>query len=352
MQPLQVDQKPLRALYGMTPEEMTTALAALGIQGFKVDEILRWCFRRKVASLDGFTTLTKAERSVLKENFSITNLQLKTQQRSPDGTRKFLYELHDHHLLESVLIPSDARLTLCVSTQVGCPVRCKFCASGLGGLQRNLSAAEIIGQFMAAAQVSDKEITNVVFMGTGEPFLNFAQVMQAIAILHHEQSIGLGLRKITLSTVGIVGAIEQIFHGTLFPKLAISLHAPTDELRREIIPYPNILSVAEIREFVIRYTARREQRVTLEYVMLAGTNDSPQHAHTLGRLFGKLYVKLNLIPLNAVAETNLFAPEDKAVQQFARIVSDHGMTVTIRKSHGGNIDAACGQLRAKNSNKT
>jgi 23S rRNA (adenine2503-C2)-methyltransferase len=329
----------------MLPEELEAVLPSIGIKGFKAGEVLRSCYERPASSFDAMTTLSKAERALLKEHFALTAFNLEKESQSPDGTRKFLYQLNDHRFIETVLIPEETRLTLCVSTQVGCPVRCNFCASGMLGLKRNLTTAEIVGQFIASWKRSEKSPTNVVFMGMGEPFFNFDNVMKAIQIMHHPQGLRLGLRKITLSTVGIVGFIEKLFSAPVRPKIAISLHAPTDEIRRAIIPHPKILSVREIVTFIRRYTQKTGHRVTLEYVMIAGVNSSPKEAHILGKLLRGLNVKINLIPFNPVSEVSFSPPSLEAVNEFGKIVSSYGIMVMVRAQRGDEISAACGQLR-------
>jgi 23S rRNA (adenine2503-C2)-methyltransferase len=333
------------ALYDIPIVELPARLVAIGIKGFKSNEVVKWCYERKVASFAEMTTLSLTEREILAGNFILTTLSIEQEHRSPDATRKFLLRLSDGKCVESVLIPESDRTTLCVSTQVGCPVRCAFCASGLYGLQRNLTCGEIVGQFMAAARASTTRLSNVVIMGMGEPFYNFEAVMQAIGLWHTAPGLEIGLRKITLSTIGVAGLLDKIFSAPWQPKLAISLHAPSDDLRRVIIPHDHALGVREIIAFIRRYNSEIGQRVTVEYVLLDKLNASAAEAHALARLLRGLDIKVNLIPLNPVAEISYAAPSPTAIARFADILSQYGITNMIRAQRGDHISAACGQLR-------
>lgn len=333
------------AIYDIPLAELGSRLVAAGIKGFKSKEVSKWCYQRKAAAFAEMTTLSLTEREILARHFAITTFISEREHKAPDATRKFLWRLADDQCVESVLIPESERTTLCVSTQVGCPVRCTFCASGLGGLRRNLTCAEIIGQFMAASRESRTRISNVVIMGMGEPFYNFDAVMQAIGLLHEAPGLEIGLRKITLSTVGIAGLLEKILDAPWQPKLAISLHAPSDDIRKTIIPHARALGVQEIANFIRRYNAEIGQRVTVEYVLLDKVNASAADAEALARLLRGLDVKVNLIPFNPVPEIAHRAPFRLASQRFSEALTRHGITNIIRAQRGDRISAACGQLR-------
>lgn len=340
-----------KSLYQYSPEELKEALLSLGFKGFKTREVLKWIYEKKVVSLEKMTTLSQDERGTLGESFQISPLTVKKDRGAQDGTAKFLYELKDGRYVESVLIPSSGRLTLCISSQVGCPVGCTFCASGILGLRRNLEVEEMVGQFVESSRRAPAPITNLVVMGMGEPFINFDKVMKALQIINHPEGPNLGIRRITLSTVGIKNFMEKIFTAPLHPRLAISLHAPTDELRKELIPYPHIMTIEEILEFLHSYTAQKLSRVTLEYVLLKDKNSSSAHARLLGKLFKKIPIRINLIPYNQVEGLPHLEPSGGDVDIFLQTLSSAGVKATVRGQHGDAISAACGQLRLQEEKK-
>src|SRR5437762_116667 len=288
----------------------------------------------------------RALREQLAAEFALTTPELARRERSIDGTEKFLLRLADGRQIESVFIPDTPSQTFCISTQVGCAMACTFCLTGKMGLIRNLTAGEIVGQVrvLASAIATGEATFNIVLMGMGEPLHNYDETMKALRILADEHGFDLPPRRITLSTVGLLPALERLAKEPVMPNLAISLHAPTDAQRGALVPINRKYGVKEIVEACRRFPLKKRSRITFEYVLLAGVNDSPQDARRLARLVTGVKAKVNLIPLNAAAGIPFERPSDEAVDRFARIVSEHGVIVSVRKSRGRDIRAACGQL--------
>ena len=271
-----------------------------------------------------------------------------------DGTEKFLLRLADGKHIESVFIPDTPAMTFCISTQVGCAMACAFCLTGKMGLVRNLTAGEIVGQvrvLAGALGMRDKKF-NIVLMGMGEPLHNYDETMRALRILADEHGFDMSARRITLSTVGLLPALEKLAKEPVMPNLAISLHAPTDLQRGELVPINKKYGVADIIDACKRFPLNRRSRITFEYVLLAGVNDSPQDAKKLAKLVGGVKSKVNLIPLNAAAGIPFERPSDEVIDRFAKIVADHGVNVSVRKSRGRDIRAACGQLIVEGPKKS
>ncbi|RME76645.1 MAG: 23S rRNA (adenine(2503)-C(2))-methyltransferase RlmN [Planctomycetota bacterium] len=329
------------------PPKLISRLEELGIHGFKAKEVLKWLFEQREWNPMNWSTLSKDERALIQESFDFQPLQVEAVQESKDGTKKILFQLQDGRYVESVLIPDRKRLTLCISSQVGCPVGCTFCASGLFGLTRNLKTHEILGEYLFASLLVKRPITNLVVMGMGEPFLNFSNVMKALEILNHPEGFRFGIRRMTLSTVGIQKILPRLLEAKLHPRLAISLHAPEDELRKKLIPFPGLCSVQELIDFLEEYLEKRLSRVTLEYVMLGGENTGPKMAHILGKRFSHLPLRVNLIPYNPVSEFSHREPTEQELRRFAMILEGYRLRTTIRHRKGEDIQGACGQLRLK-----
>lgn len=341
-----MEQRNLQIL-DFPPSQLREELEKLGIIGFKQKEVLKWLFEQKEMNPMKWSTLSKKERALVKEGFSFQPLQVLEVQESKDGTQKILFQLEDGKFVESVLIPDRKRLTFCISSQVGCPVGCKFCASGIFGLSRNLKTYEIVGQFLYANLLSKRPITNLVVMGMGEPFLNFAHVIRGLEILNHREAFDFGIRRMTISTVGIRKVLPRIWEAPIHPRLAISLHAPEDEMRHQLIPFPGLSTVEELISFLEEYLEKKLSRVTLEYVMLSEINTSPKLAHLLGKRFSHLPVRVNLIPYNPVRGLPFLEPTEKEVKRFAAILEGYRLRTTIRRRKGEDIQGACGQLRLK-----
>jgi len=333
---------------------LEAALEARGHQAFHARQIFRWLYRRGVADVDAMTDLSRDLRATLARDFTLTTPVLAQRETSTDGTEKFLLRLADGRHIESVFIPDTPAMTFCISTQVGCAMACAFCLTGKMGLARNLSAAEIVGQVrvLADALGMSEAPFNIVLMGMGEPLHNYDETMKALRILTDEHGFDMPARRITLSTVGLLPALERLATEPVMPNLAISLHAPTDVQRGELVPINRKYGVADIIEACKRFPLKKRSRITFEYVLLAGVNDSPQDARRLARLVAGVKSKVNLIPLNAAAGIPFERPSDEAIDRFARIVSEHGVDVSVRKSRGRDIRAACGQLIVEGPKKS
>lgn len=337
---------PLPDLAALDRADLEGAFAERGWERFRARQVFAWIYRKGVTDVEAMTNLPRDLRTAVAEAFRISTPQLASRERSSDGTEKFLLRLEDGRHIESVFIPDTPAMTFCISTQVGCAMACAFCLTGKMGLVRNLSAAEIAGQvrvLSGALDLRDKPF-NIVLMGMGEPLHNYDAVMTAMRILCDEQGFHLPPRRVTLSTVGLLPALERLGQEALMPNLAISLHAPTDQQRGALVPINRKYGVAEIIEACKRFPVRKRDRITFEYVMLAGVNDSPDDARRLARLLQGVKGKVNLIPLNAAAGIPFERPSDETVDRFARILSERDVSVSVRKSRGRDIRAACGQL--------
>jgi 23S rRNA (adenine2503-C2)-methyltransferase len=326
--------------------ELETAFAGRGLERFRARQVFAWIYRRGVADLAEMTDLPRDLRVSLAADFAIATPAITSRERSADGTEKFLLRLEDGKHIEAVFIPDTPAMTFCISTQVGCAMACAFCLTGKMGLVRNLTAGEIAGQvrvLAGAVGLRDKAF-NIVLMGMGEPLHNYDAVMKAMRILCDQHGFALPPRRVTLSTVGLLPALEKLGREPLMPNLAISLHAPTDAQRGDLVPINRKYGVAEIIEACKRFPVRKRSRITFEYVMLAGVNDSPEDARRLARLLAGVKAKVNLIPLNAAAGIPFDRPADSVVDRFARVLAERDVTVSVRKSRGRDIRAACGQL--------
>jgi len=311
-------------------------------------------YRRGVTDVDAMTNLPRDLRATLAKEFTLTTPVIVSREKSIDGTEKFVLQLADLRRIESVFIPDTPANTFCVSTQVGCAMACAFCLTGKMGLVRNLTAGEIAGQvrvLAGALEMRDKKF-NIVLMGMGEPLHNYDDTMRALRILADEHGFGLSARRITLSTVGLLPALERLAREPVMPNLAISLHAPTDLQRGELVPINKKYGVADIIAACQRFPLNRRSRITFEYVLLAGVNDSPQDARKLAKLVAGVKSKVNLIPLNAAPGIPFERPSDEVIDRFAKIVADHGVSVSVRKSRGRDIRAACGQLIVEGPRKS
>lgn len=338
-------------LQGLTEEEMVAFVTGLGAPSYRARQIMRWIYIKGVTDTQVMTDLPKDFRERLASLATIGRPTLKHVQQSQDGTRKYLFELTGGITIESVLIRDGDRLTACISSQAGCGIGCSFCATALGGLLRNLKTAEIVGQLVAMQGLIDERITNVVMMGMGEPLANYRAVMNAIRLMVHPLGMGIGQRHITISTSGIVPGIRRLSKEGMQVGLAVSLHAPVDSVRDQLVPLNKKYPIGDLIDVCQEYVAATGRRVTMEYVMIDGVNDSAQMARTLGALLRPLLCHVNLIPLNPVPETGLFRPEQRTIEQFADVVSEFGVPVTVRKEMGADIDAACGQLRRRHQER-
>lgn len=339
------EPSPFPPLLGQTREELEAFAEALGEPSYRGRQLAHWLYGKGARSYAVMTDLPQTLRARLEAEVPLGRSALLHLQRSRDGTVKFLLEEADGERVEAVLMPYERRLTVCLSSQVGCPMGCLFCATGLSGFTRNLTAGEMVDQVLTAQEFARRRISNVVFMGMGEPLLNYEQVLKAVRLLHRE--MGIGMRHITLSTVGHVPGIRRLAEEGLQLTLAISLHAPNDELRRWLIPHLARFSLEEILAAAREYGEKTRRRVSFEYVLLSQVNDSPGHAKELASRLRNLPCHVNLIPFNPVAETDFRPPEPQRVRAFREVLERAGIAVTQRLQRGADIDAACGQLRRR-----
>jgi len=346
-----------RPLHSLTLADLETILAGIGERPYRAKQIMEWAYGRdkRVGSWGEMSNLPAGLRSTLGELLPIRIPEVVTVSGSKDTTRKFLLKLHDGELIETVLIPASPSLygeesdrrTLCVSSQVGCAYGCKFCASGLDGWKRHLSADEIVGQVLLAEKVSGERINNIVFMGMGEPMANYANWIQAVSILNAHWGVGLGARKMTVSTSGLVPRIRDLADQPLQVRLAISLHGASDEVRNLIMPVNRKHPVAELMEACAYYSDRKKQMVTFEYILIEGVNDAPSEARLLAERARGLRAKINLIPYNTVEGLPWKRPTEMVQEDFLGILRSKGIVATLRREKGHDIDAACGQLRRR-----
>jgi 23S rRNA (adenine2503-C2)-methyltransferase len=322
------------------------ALEARGYERFRARQIFRWLYRRGVTDLDAMTDLPRDLRQSLAAQLSIGTPSLIHREKSVDGTEKFVLRLRDGRTIESVFIPDTPAMTFCISTQVGCAMACSFCLTGRMGLVRNLTAGEIVGQVGVLAEATGmrQDRFNIVLMGMGEPLHNYEETMKALRILADEHGFDVAPRRVTLSTVGLLPALERLAREPVMPNLAISLHAPTDDQRGELVPINRKYGIADVIAACKRFPLKRRNRITFEYVLLAGVNDRPEDARRLAKLLAGVKSKVNLIPLNAAPGIPFERPSDVAIDAFAKILADRGLLVSVRKSRGRDIRAACGQL--------
>jgi len=333
---------------------LEAALEQRGHQRFRARQIFQWLYRRGVTDIAAMTDLPRNLRAGLAAEFALTTPALVHRETSIDGTEKFLLRLGDDRTIESVFIPDTPAMTFCISTQVGCAMACGFCLTGKMGLLRNLTAGEIVGQVrvLADALAMRDARFNIVLMGMGEPLHNYDETMKALRILADEHGFALSPRRITLSTVGLLPALEKLAREPVMPNLAISLHAPTDAQRGELVPINRKYGIGDIIAACKRFPLNRRSRITFEYVLLAGVNDRPEDARRLAKLLAGVKSKVNLIPLNAAPGIPFERPSDEAIDRFARILSERGLIVSVRKSRGRDIRAACGQLIVEGQKKS
>jgi 23S rRNA (adenine2503-C2)-methyltransferase len=343
-----------RQLVDLERPALEAALETRGYERFRARQIFGWIYRHGVTDLGAMTDLPRDLRERLAIELPLTTPQLVHRETSVDGTQKFLIRFADGKQIESVFIPDTPAMTFCISTQVGCAMACAFCLTGKMGLTRNLTAGEIVGQVRVLANALDMltKPFNIVLMGMGEPLHNYDETMTALRILVDEHGFAVPARRITLSTVGLLPALERLAHEKVMPNLAISLHAPTDAQRGRLVPLNKRYGIRDIIEACQRFPLRKRSRITFEYVLLAGVNDSPQDARRLATLLASVKAKVNLIPLNAAAGIPFDRPSDEAIDRFAGILAERGLTVSVRKSRGRDIRAACGQLIVESARKS
>lgn len=340
-------------LLGMTRAQLESFFDEIGEKKFRAQQVMKWIHHQGVRDFQAMTNLGKGLRDRLEGCAEITPPDIESQQDSADGTRKWAIRVDGGALVEAVLIPEGDRATLCVSSQVGCSLDCKFCSTGKQGFQRDLTAAEIIGQVWLAINSYDgwqagkgRVVTNVVMMGMGEPLLNFDNVVGSMELMCDDLAYGLSKRKVTLSTSGVVPALDRLAELSDV-SLAVSLHAPNDAIRNEIVPINRRYPIAKLLESARAYIDAQTDRkrvVTIEYTLLAGVNDQVEHAHELAALLKDYPCKINLIPFNDFPNSGFKRPSGNAVSRFWKVLMEAGFIVTVRTTRGDDIDAACGQL--------
>ncbi len=341
----------LRNIKTLAPEELRNALTALGLKGFRASQVRRWIYKNRARSFDEMTNVSQQDRELLASCFTLPALRLLQDELSSDGARKLLFGLGDGHTVESVLIPDEDRQTLCISSQVGCRQGCRFCLTGANGFVRDLAAWEISDQVLEASRIAQeagaRSITNIVLMGMGEPLANLDAVLPALGTITTGDGLGHSPRRVTVSTCGLVPGIDALGRSGLPVNLAVSLNASTDEVRDRIMPVNRRWPLTELLAACRRFPLPPRRRITFEYVLLRGVNDSREDAQRVARLLAPLRCKVNLIPFNPFPGSVFERPGEEAVRAFQQALLDRRITAPVRESRGRDISAACGQLRER-----
>ena len=336
-----------RNITGMTLEEMAQFMESIGQPKFRANQLFTWLYKKRVVDLGQITVFSKALREKLVDSISVSHLKIANRQLSSDGeTNKFLFELNDGNFIESVYLEDGKRKTICLSTQVGCVLGCNFCATGEMGFIRNLSTGEIVDQLLTILRTLNVDATNLVFMGMGEPFLNYENVIKACEVISHSDGIAVGKRKITISTVGIVPKITQFADEGHRYKLAISLNAPDDAKRNQLMPINKKYPINELVNAGKYYASKIKHLFTFEYLMIGGVNDSIEDALKLKMLLKDVRCKINIIPYNST-NGKLKIPSEYQINEFIKKLLELNLIISVRRSKGADIDAACGQLYHK-----
>lgn len=340
----------MKILSGMSLEEITAFVEEMKASKFRAKQIHNWIYSKSVSSVDEMTDLAKTFREELKQKAVVTDTRIKVKQESSDGTLKYLIEYPDGQCVETVLMRFDnrANLTACVSSQVGCAVNCSFCATGKRGFIRNLTYQEIIEQVLTIQRDTGLKVTNIVFMGQGEPLLNLKNVLKALEIFNNDFQIG--ARRITISTSGIIPKIEELAKQELQSTLAISLHAPSHETRKKIMPIEEKYPLSRLKPVLLNYVEKTGRRITIEYILIKDFNSDIQTAKELAYFLKDLKCNINLIPYNDVTNTGYKKPSNNEIMKFKYLLEHSGKKVTVRLERGADIDAACGQLSGKAKN--
>jgi len=341
-------------LRGCSEDELIEICKGIGLKRFRAIQLFQWVQQKTVRTWEEIKNIGDCDRQTLRSHMSLYPLEKVREQRSKDGTRKYLFRLEDGETIECVLMDyartnSRDRHTVCVSTQVGCAVGCAFCATGLEGFRRNLSVGEIVGQVLdithyVRQEDPDFQVTNLVFMGMGEPLLNYDRVLRAIQLLNHAQGLKIGMRRMTISTSGVVPQIIQLAKDNPQVGLAVSLHAAQDDVRNQLIPMNRRYPLTQLMEACQEYTQITHRRITFE-VALTAENSKQEDAEAFVRLLKGQFVHVNLIPVNPVEGTGMERPSPELMRRFAQVLEDAGISVSSREERGADIDAACGQLR-------
>ncbi len=338
-------------LKNLPPQELKQFIASFGKERYRYIQILRWLYREGVHSIDEMTNLSKKFRQELKEVSTISSLRPLRTEEARDKTKKFLFRLENGNYIESVLIHDKSRLTLCVSTQVGCALGCRFCLTGKKGWKRDLLISEILNQILAVRETlkDGSSITNIVLMGMGEPLANYDNTLRAIELMVHPEAFKFSSRRVTLSTAGLLPELERLSKEKISFRLAISLNASDEEMRDSLMPVNRRYPLKKLLEVCRNFPLRPRTRITFEYVLLGGVNDAPQDAKRLVKLLHGIPSKINLIPLNEAPGIPFKKPSDDKVREFQEVLMKGGFTAIVRASKGAEISAACGQLQGKSS---
>mgnify|MGYP005757035873 FL=1 len=338
----------MKNIKGYSLEELEQELIALGEKPYRAEQIFIWLYQEKVKSFEEMTNLSLALREKLEQNYTICNFQILKKQESSDGTKKYLFDVLDGNAIETVLMQYHHGKTICVSSQIGCKMGCKFCASTGIAFVRNLTAGEIVEQVLAVEQDIGEHISNIVFMGIGEPFDNYENVMKAIRIINHPKGLNIGARHISISTSGIVPRIYDFAEEELQCTLSISLHATSNEKRSAMMPVNQAYPLEELMEACRNYIAKTNKRISFEYALAKDNNDNLEDAKQLVHLLKGMLCHVNLIPINKIENGKFVKSSNENIIRFRDFLNEHGIVATIRRELGSDIDAACGQLRRKN----
>ena len=339
----------MKSIYGYTEDMLKEYLINKGEKPFRASQLIEWIYRHKITSFDEMTNVKKTFIEELKNDFILDDLELVVNKKSRDGTQKFLFRLSDGNLIETVLMCHDYGYSVCVTTEVGCNMGCQFCASGMKKKLRNLEASEIVLQVLTVSKLADVRVSHVVVMGIGEPFDNYDNVIKFLKIINHPLGLEIGARHITVSTCGLVPKIKEYALFDLQVNLAISLHASNNDIRDQIMPINKAYRIEELIEAIRYYIEKTNRRVTIEYILIKGLNDTKECANELCNLLHGMNVYVNLIPYNEVKEKPFKRSLKEDMVQFFDILKKRRINVQLRKEQGGDIDAACGQLRSKHT---
>ena len=332
----------------LTYEELSEKLSELNLPKFRTAQVYSWLYEKGVTSFDEMTNLSKDLRAVLSDNFEIKNCRIDLKQVSKlDGTVKYLYELDEGEFVECVVMKYKYGYSVCISTQLGCKMGCKFCASAIGGFKRHLTPSEMLSEIYTAQKDLSIKISHIVLMGTGEPLDNFDNVLRFLELVTDDKGLNISIRHISLSTCGIVPKIYELADRQLGLTLSVSLHAPNNELRSNTMPVNDKWSIEELLKACRYYTEKTSRRISFEYAMIKGVNDSESCAKDLAKRLKGMLCHINLIPVNNVRENAYLKSDNKSMKAFIDILEKNGLTVTVRRTLGSDIDASCGQLRAK-----
>ncbi len=335
----------------LTLEDLKEVLISWNEPAFRAEQIFSWIYRKGALSFDKMSNLPTKLKQRLNENFTIFPFELEAARESIDGTKKFLFKLEDKQFIEAVSIPTEKRLTGCVSSQAGCKFACAFCASGVLGFQRNLSCAEILSQVLGLKNNSVQPLTHIVFMGTGEPLDNYDNLLKAVRIINSDYAFNIGARRITISTCGIIPGIKKLAEEGLQVELSVSLHSADNLVRDKLMPVNKKYPLKDLMPALFRYVEATNRQVTFEYMLAKGVNSDLPSALKLGKITNGLNCKVNLIPVNPQSECGFTPPDRDSVLFFRDVLIKAGILVTVRRSRGQDIEAACGQLRLRYENE-